>query len=185
MSKNQYFTDSIADTPSIFFVIDNSGSMGFHNTDSTGNIPWPLNDSLGFRFKATTAFIDSIYKKYPTAKIGVAVFDSALAFDPTRDTIIKTPPAPNNQRYGYLPLLNLDKTYYRGLKGIDILHEYLRDSLITIPAGITHNGTMTQMVDLVHNARRFIQYTNINVGFAAAKNALPANATAREKATSS
>lgn len=107
------------DTPSIIFLIDNSGSM--RNT----------NDPTGTRFTVTRALLDSIYENQPQAEVGLVVFREHLFFDTTTteyytqyfrafDTVIDGEPD-----QAYLPLMTLNQTY-GGKLGISIIKDILQ-----------------------------------------------------------
>lgn len=65
-------TEEKGEPPSIFFLIDNSGSMSVAGSG---------NDINGQRFTVTKQIIDTIYKVFPEAEIGMAVFKNVLSFD--------------------------------------------------------------------------------------------------------
>ena len=166
--KSQTLIDSIPDTPCVFFVIDNSPSMSFAN----GGLP--LSDTNGYRYKVANAMIDTLYKHYPSAQVGFAVFDSALDFSTTLDpTVMSALPAPNQNMGAYMKLLTLNGSY-EGTTGLALAHKYLHDSLITLPSSVKTQfaTTVNQAWDLVYNQHRWRGSTNIDVGFAAAKNAM-------------
>jgi len=146
---------------SIMFVIDHSGSM-------TGQGSGP-NDQMGSRFTVTKALLDSIYKVQPNAEVGVAVFSEHLYFDITTShyytsyfsSLPKT--YDNEPDQAYLKLLKLNGKY--GDKfGIDIIKDVLETDTVS--------GKKTY-VDLEYKPNFNIQYyTNINIGFIAAKSAM-------------
>ena len=146
--------DSFIDTPSIFFIIDNSGSMK--------SIQDPR-DRDGNRFLATAAFIDTIYRYYPRAQVGLAVFGTWLFFDPAdRDYFVTCPTVDSG---AYVPLLELDKKYvdYGNQTGYQILKEILDTALYT--------GLYSDYVDLQYQPTDSILMgtsTHINAAFKAA-----------------
>ena len=149
------------DTPSIFFVIAHSPSMSYLNPAG------PVNDQWGNRFKIASALIDSIYMYYPSAQIGLALYDGSFYLRPQDDTLFDTCPAPNNQG-GYLPLLNLSSSYETGT-GRSILKHYLEMDTIDAPPG--SNPEVTQYAELKYHPRTRAS-SNITIGFEAAKNAM-------------
>jgi hypothetical protein len=163
--------DSISDTPSVFFVIDNSGSM-----NGTGS---PATDRNGNRFTVTSAFIDTLRNSFPKVEVGVAVFDTWLFFDPndspSHPYFTRSPLQANG---AYVPLLQLDRTYaaYGNRTGYDIL----KDILDTIIVGSGAN----QYVDLSYhptNTALSDYYTNINAGFDAARSAFQSSLNANRR----
>ncbi len=62
---------------SIFFIIDNSGSM----KNSYGNDRW------GSRYTVTHDLIDTIYNINPRMQVGLVIFGSHLFFDPDNDPV--------------------------------------------------------------------------------------------------
>ncbi len=167
--KNQTITSAIPDTPCVFFVIDNSSSMSYYNFD--GN--HPLSDSLGYRFKVANALIDTLYKHYPSAQVGIAVFDSGLDYNVSTDpTVMTACPAPYNTSGlgAYMKLLTLNGSY-EGTTGLALAHKYLHDSLYALSTANQYQG-QTKYYDLVYNAHKLRGNTNIDIGFTAAKNAM-------------
>jgi hypothetical protein len=165
-----------SEMPSIFFIIDNSGSM-------MGN---GGNDPSGLRFSLAGAFIDTIQAKYPHAEVGIAVFGSYLWFDPVNDiathpyfTRCVHPPALLADtgifhNSAYVPLLKLDSIYYYpsypawgAHSGYDILKSILAT------AGNAPNVTLAYQPT---NATLRGSGGNMTAGFDAAKCAM---ATAR------
>ena len=156
---------------SIMFVIDHSGSM-------TGEGSGP-NDRMGSRFTVTMALLDSIYKVQPNAEVGIAIFGGLLYFDKTStqyfssyfSTFSQTYDSQPNQAYLQLLKLNGD---YNGKKGIDIIKDVLETDTVV--------GQRNTYVDLVYKPNfdpTF--YTNINIGFTAAKDAMRSAANPPER----
>ncbi|NLE00088.1 MAG: VWA domain-containing protein [Fibrobacter sp.] len=164
--------DSAKLPSSIMFVIDHSGSM-------TGEGSGP-NDQMGSRFTVTTALIDSIYKVQPNAEVGVVVFSEHLYFDKTSSqyfssyfsTLPKTYDAEPNQ--AYLPLLKLNGKY-GDKSGIDIIKDVLKTDTV-------QGRNRRKYVDLVYKPNFVTEYyTNINIGFIAAKDAMKSAANPAER----
>ena len=164
--------DSISDTPSVFFVIDNSGSM--NGTGSTAT------DRLGNRFTVTSAFLDTLRNNFPKVEVGVAVFGSWLYFDPNDSAyFVKPTGRPLSQDSGaYIPLLQLDRNYpaYGNRTGYDILKAILDTTL---------RGTgPNQYVDLTYQPTNPVLhgiFTNITSGFDAARDAFRSSFNANRK----
>ena len=156
----QNSSDTVVDTPSVFFIIDNSGSM------VSGGGTTRASDPNGYRFTVTKAFIDTLQKNFPKVQVGLAVFGATLFYDPAKAPYIVTCP---NQTGGYIPLVQLDSTYaaYGNLTGYEI-----------ITRALTMNGN-TLATDL--RISNFGSNTNITAGFDAAKNAFLSTTTRREK----
>jgi hypothetical protein len=153
--------DTSVDTPSIFFVIDNSGSMsGNGNNNPT--------DRWGNRYVVTAMFIDSLYKYYPTTEIGFAVFGEFLWFRPSYSPLLAQCIAPNNKydtsNGAYVPLYRLNKTY-----GTQLGYQIVKQFLATDTAG-TGNGRYVTLSYTPPDPYGST-YTNINAGFEAAKSA--------------
>jgi hypothetical protein len=155
---DDFHPDTIVDTPSIFFIIDNSTSM----SGATGN------DAQGNRFTVTSAFIDSLMRYFPTSEVGLAIFTSGLYFDPAyKPGIFQNVTSPTRMGLdstgAFVPLLTLNQMYGTQ-KGYEILKEVLetREGQLVFPA-ITG----------------LISGTNINAGFDAALQAFAAAKFAR------
>jgi hypothetical protein len=164
--------DTVADTPSVFFVIDNSGSM-----NGTGS---PATDRLGNRFTVTSAFIDTLRNNFPKVEVGVAVFGSWLYFDPNDSAYFVKPTGrpPSQDSGAYVPLLQLDRVYsqYGSRTGYDILKAVLDTTL---------RGTGgNQYVDLTYQPTNTVLrgiFTNITAGFDAARHAFRSSFNANRK----
>ena len=158
-----YIESTSTNRVSIFFVIDNSGSM-------SGN---GASDATGARFNVTKALIDTIFQKQPTAQVGVAVFQEFLYFDTATSAnfwyskYFKTMSAVYDSMPGqaYMPLLTLNQMY-DGIQGKAIL-----DSLL-MTSGSGRNVALNYKPGYTMQGR-----TNINIGFLAAREAF-ANAAA-------
>jgi hypothetical protein len=165
--------DTVADTPSVFFVIDNSGSM--NGTGGNG-----ATDRLGNRFTVTSAFLDTLRNNFPKVEVGVAVFGSWLYFDPNDSAYFVKPSGrpPSQDSGAYVPLLRLDRIYsqYGNRTGYDILKAVLDTTL---------RGTGgNQYVDLTYRPTNTVLrgiFTNINAGFDAARNAFRSSFNANHK----
>jgi hypothetical protein len=131
-----YHPDTISDTPSIFFIIDNSTSMsGENGIDMPGN-----------RFTVTLVFIDSLMKYFPGSEVGLAVFSTGLYFNPAdKPGIFQTVTSPTRMGLdstgGFLPLLTLNGTY-GSQTGYEILKEVLAidTGVLTYPTILTSNS---------------------------------------------
>ncbi len=146
--------------PSIFFLIDHSGSM-FNNTGGV-----PATDQWRYRFIVTRNFIDSVKVLCPDAEIGIAVFRQFLYFDPVDDDrFVK---CPEQDSGAYLPLFKLDSTYVPdGKMGYQILQDYLETDTV--------NTGISPYVDLTYvptNTATNSVSTNINAAFNAARHAM-------------
>lgn len=171
-------TDTVLPS-SIFFIIDESGSMWmWHN-----NLNEPPRDSLGSRFLVTSAILDTLLATNPKTHVGLALFGTYLMFDPQDDDVFVEPAgyetynSESVNRGAYIPLLQLDSLYteYQNRTGFEILQYYLRtkwqhsDFPITIqPQGYRTENLLYQATtaDLRTTA------TNITTGFDAAKDAM-------------
>lgn len=162
-----YFLGIGTNNISIFFIIDNSGSMsgGENATDSTCA-----------RFAVTKALIDTIFKKQPTAQVGLALFQDYLFFDTSTSkrfwysTYFKTMSKVYDKKpsQAYMPLLTLNQLY-NGIRGIDIL-----DSALEI-TGSGKNIALRYTPNFPLEGR-----TNINIGFLAAREAFASATAAKE-----
>ena len=171
--KAQTIIHSFVDTPSVFFIIDNSSSMNYNNGGQ------PLSDTNGYRYKLDSAMVDMLYQEYPSAEVGIAAFDADLIFATVQEpTIMSTCPAPNQNMGAYMRLIKLNGQYLdsNGVleTGLYLAHKFLKDSLYQLPNNKQNAGIKT-CVDLVHDYLRFgannSSGTNISIGFEAAKNA--------------
>jgi hypothetical protein len=152
----------ISESPSIFLVIDNSGSMQTS----------PGNDSSGIRFTIASAYIDSVQAKFPGAEVGLAVFGSYLYFDPNDRPCFTVCGAQANG--AYVPLLKLDSVYsaYSNQTGYQILKSLLAVSTYDTGAD-QYVGLTYQPTDTVLRGKG----CNLTAGFDAVKSAM-ASATA-------
>lgn len=151
------FENEYSSAPSIFFILDNSGSMFWEGYEM---------DRDANRFKVTRAFIDSIYARAPEANIGLSVFSGENEFlwweDPILDRV-----EPNGM-FSYVPLLTLNDNYFSertdSSKGVDILKAYLetRDTSIILENGSNYEWTSLDYQTQVPGG------TNITTGFDAA-----------------
>jgi hypothetical protein len=160
---------SIQHQPSIMFVIDHSGTMTGVNTE------YLPRDSGGVRFKVTETLIDTIYKKFPKAEIGIVVFQEVLFFDSRDDVNFASLPqgykSPSGyETQAYIPLLKLDSTLQNGKRGIDFLKGYLKTKSVTVTTPMRSTDKTT---DLVYQPRyTTIGNTNINTAFDAVRAAM-------------
>ncbi len=154
--------EMLGGTPSIFFIIDHSGSMFMQNNNQ---------DRWGERFKVAFALVDSIYNLFDSAEVGVAVFREYLYFDPTDESRFAT--TPKQSFNGYLPFFQLNSSYSPdGKMGYEIVKQYLDSDTITETNPFT--GQTWEYVDLKYrpsNYDQFDQSTNITAGFHAAQHA--------------
>jgi hypothetical protein len=193
VALSQYFwSQNVADTttmagetPSIMFVIDNSGSMGVNP---------PHTDQTGQRFIITRAFLDTIMAKYPSAEVGLAVFGTYLYFDP-RDSAThpyfkrcvvhsSNPRIPMVTDSGaYIPLLKLDSVYtnYGGDSGYTILRNILDtqsynglgyDNNRYHFVGLKYRPTNHALGDTTNPGGGGWANTNITAGYDAVKSAM-------------
>ncbi|MBD3244173.1 MAG: hypothetical protein GF331_26515 [Chitinivibrionales bacterium] len=157
--------------PSIVFVIDNSGSM---KGTGTGN-----NDPMGSRFTVIGDLLDSIALIHPDAEVGIVVFQEHLYFDTTTSEYFTQyfqalPVVRDGEPdQAYLRLLQLDREYAQGRTGREII-----DDVLTVERDSVMQGTpdtLHEYVDLVYTSNfNNVEYTNINVAFEAAREALRA-----------
>jgi hypothetical protein len=189
MVENHFVTDSMVDTPSIFFVIDHSNSMSSANI--VNGVHLPVNDQWGNRFTVTSAFIDSIYKRFPAAEIGFCIFTTNLYMRRQDDTMFDTINAAgyNRTNGAYLPLLRLNTMYtstpYGATagqrSGLDILKYYLQTDTVNLTPTYTDNTgyTVSRYVELYYHPVARPNGTNITIGFEAAKSAMQLSAHSR------
>lgn len=141
-------TNGIIGLTSLMFVIDNSGSNG--QTDPSGN-----------RWSVPNAVIDRLYNTNPNIEIGVSVFGSDLYFDPKDEQLFEKC---SLGKYGYIPLLKLNKRYNSTVlgnaTGYEILKYYLK-----------HKGYHLDYA-LLKDALQLHLGTNITIGFRSAKEAM-------------
>ena len=145
------------ETPSIFLVIDNSGSMQTS----------PGNDRSGRRFAIASAYIDSVQAKYPGGEAGLAVFGTHLYFDPNDRSYFTR--CSTQAEGAYVPLLKFDSIYtaYGNQNGYQILK-----SILTVS---TYDTGADQYVNLTYQPTDTVLQglgCNITAGFDAAKSAM-------------
>jgi len=146
-------TSIIGSTPSIFFLIDHSGSMS--------QVP-SGKDMLGRRFTVAQALIDTLQKIFPKAEVGIGVFRVYLYFDPI-DNPRFVKPAPGNDTGAYLPFFRFDSSYAPdGKLGYEITRGILDTVMVNGSADLKYTPT-----NLALNPGN----TNINCGFDAVKHA--------------
>ncbi len=161
--------------PSIMFVIDNSGSMSGLGSDP--------NDRMGSRFTVSLALLDEIYRHTPDARVGFAVLQNILYFDHRDDPFFTQLPGDidNVTHQSYIPLTRLDSVFSDGTKGIEKLKQVMA---IDTTRGRLHDGTIDDYVHLQYvpeDTSNHSLYTNINVGFMAAKHAFQSTSIATDK----
>jgi hypothetical protein len=149
--------------PSIFFVIDNSGSMWLEEFDIGGETFTHM-DPFAHRYTVTRDLIDSIHSRIPEAEVGIGVYGSSMYIDTNDDNLLAS--ADPSSRWGYIPLLRLDTEYEsdwagRGT-GRDILKSYME-----IRDGVEPGY---QQSPLVYRSRAATG-TNITTAFDAARHA--------------
>jgi hypothetical protein len=150
-------TITCGDTPSVFFVIDNSGSM----SGASGH------DANGLRFSLASSCIDSVQSKYPHAEVGLAVFGTYLYFNLADRPYFAV--CPTQLHGAYIPLLRLDSVYaaYGNQTGYQILKSILAvsayDTGVNQYVGLTYQPTDTVLRG---------KGANITAGFEAAKSAM-------------
>lgn len=175
--------DEEYEAPSIMFIIDNSNSM----MGTSGRTP---RDSGGVRFKVVSALLDTIYRQFPEADVGLTVFQSYLYFDARDNSNLAVLPddyyahypfppttggigggTPRGDEYknqAYIPLLSLDSTIEGGGKAIEFLKEMLNTEVVSV-AGRSYSTTRMvyepKYVTDAPNTRDDVAHTNINVAF--------------------
>ncbi len=146
-------------TPSIVFILDNSGSMADTDPEEA-------------RFRVTITLLDSIYKAQPATKVGIVVFTRRLAFDHREDSFFKTAfPNDTTQHDSYIPLTALNQVFANGHTGLDTLKELLSydnsgqlKHVTKLPSARVSSGSL--------GASDTRNGTDITLGFEAAKQAL-------------
>lgn len=147
-------------TAAIFFLVDNSASMGSQATIG--------NDQLGSRFRVTHDLIDTIKARFDTVvEVGVAVFARYLCYNPLDHSLFKK--CPGYDTGSYIPLLGLNNSYPpSGDIGYNILRTYLATTVDTsMNAYVTLKYKPTQPFPVGNQNSA----TCINVAFDAAKDA--------------
>jgi hypothetical protein len=151
-------TSVIGGTPSIFFLIDHSTSMG----GPQGK------DRLGRRFTVAQALIDTLRKIFPKAEVGIGAFKIYLYFDPVDNPrFVK---APGNDTGAYLPFFRFDSSYAPdGKLGYQITREMLDTVMVNgtanlkyTPSNLAVNGSGTNIncgIDAVKHAFQSAKYS--------------------------
>ncbi|MBN2036858.1 MAG: VWA domain-containing protein [Chitinispirillaceae bacterium] len=158
--SNTIYTDSIVDTPAICFVIDHSTSMSYQAG---------INDPHGYRFQVTSALMDTIFLKFPTAEIGYVVFKNGLHFlyNDHPDIFGQYQGTARNDGFMSLKILN---QLYGSVYGLDLLRAYLQVADTLSPNGLPYK-------ELLNRPSTWPQEgTNITLAFEAAKQLLKASA---------
>jgi hypothetical protein len=174
------FTDtssSLGGAPAVMFVIDHSSSMTSQVAPPNGS-----NDVNGNRFRVTRALIDSIYKAYPAAEVGVVVFSGGLVFDANRDANLKRFEGQINPStlfpgadQSYMPLLTLNQPAKTGgsnpfSNAADPTGYQVLRSMFTVTGNTGALAGRTEMSG-----------TDISIAFEAALDAFKSTAKAKEK----
>lgn len=164
--------DSITEgtNSSVFFIIDNSGSM----YDSTkGHSP---NDKWGSRFTVTSELIDTIYDKNPNTEVGLCFFWGCLYMYDRDDPEIMTQIDQVDPRKGaYMKLLQLNKEYdskpLGRATGYEILKYYLQTDTLTKGLLDTYSylNITYKPTDAVVSSSQYSGGTNISLAFDAAR----------------
>lgn len=164
---------------SIFFILDNSGSMDGYYSEG-GELIAPK-DPLGNRFEVMKAIVDTLSmnpETFPGVECGLAVFQKDLYFDDSLDQLLDTLRNDTIQG-GYIPLLKVDSTYESGEDGLmtpkDIFYKYLTTQKSKYSQNFAEFDTtvtweavrLTQPRDPKSKGG-----TNINTGFKAALQAM-------------
>ncbi|MEO6098648.1 MAG: VWA domain-containing protein [Fibrobacteria bacterium] len=164
----QVVTGSKPTSPSIMFIIDNSGSMSTGEVDDSNR----GNDPDEARFRVVKALLDTIAMSAPTAEVGMAIFTRRLQFDHRDNPFFKTAfPADTSQHDSYVPLTTLNQDFGNGAKGVDTLKALL---------SYTGNGNLVYATKLPASRPSSLAATNlrdgtdISLGFEAAKEAMKA-----------
>ncbi len=158
--SSKTYLDSIPDTPSIFFVIDNSSSMWGGNSK----------DKWGARFKVTSGIIDILNKDHPNAEVGVGVFGEYLFFRQANDPTGRLAKCPKQDSGAYIPLFKLNQSYPPdGKSGYQILKDWLKVDTLNDAAGERIDLTYRPNPNWSDSAD---PNTNITAGFDAAVHAM-------------
>lgn len=166
-------TIDTSNPPSIFFVIDHSGSMYFKSFDNGKT----ARDRWGKRFVVTKDLIDTIQKTYPDAEVGISLFALNLYFDTTDDENILSNVTNNNGTYykgGYIPLLKLNKLYTSSIgekTGYEILTHYLQTDTSNSSETSGANQEYLTLDYRPTDSDLSTSNTNITAGFDAVKDA--------------
>ncbi len=166
-----FVNENVTNEPTIFFVIDHSGSM-FEEYDPSidPNAPY---DIWGNRFNVTRDLLDTLYKKVPKAEVGLAVFRQWPYFFLEDDPDLFES-FPGEDYWGYIPLLRLDSVYQPSNKmGYQIIKDYLKTDTVTL-----EYPPYWDFVDLEYIPTDFWMngtYTNINDAHECAKDAMLAS----------
>ncbi|NLD94053.1 MAG: hypothetical protein GX639_15450 [Fibrobacter sp.] len=172
--------DEEYEAPSIMFIIDNSTSM--IGNSSTNDAP---RDSGGVRFKVVSALLDTIYKQFPDADIGLTVFRNYLYLDARDNSNFAVFPDEYYTRYSldernevyknqaYIPLLRLDSTLQNGEKAINLLKKMLLTEKTTVTRSFGLNEVSFETTVMQYEPGfTSTSGTNINVAFDAATYAM-------------
>ncbi|MBD3344642.1 MAG: VWA domain-containing protein [Chitinivibrionales bacterium] len=152
------FQSSFQDTASIFFVIDESGSMA-------------QNDPNGARYEITKQFLEQMYQTYPYVRVGVAVFTDRLEWDFRDDPGILSKIGNYEYNDAYIPLIPLDSVLSNNKNGLENIKEWLATDTAYYPGGdIVTLATKTTRPE-ERSSGAGVVGTDISLGFEAAKDA--------------
>jgi len=155
------------DPPAIMFIIDHTNSMATQN------------DTRGNRYRVTRALIDSVYKAFPTAEVGIVVFNaglflnSGIVTDPNLVAFQGLPYyKPDSVVEKYMPLMPLNGPalgggFYTGTSPTPTAYDVYRDMLYVSSGGGTagiRNPAGTDANPILPNGSG----TNVSIAFEAA-----------------
>ncbi|MBD3322677.1 MAG: hypothetical protein GF350_16365 [Chitinivibrionales bacterium] len=148
------FQGSFQDTASIFFIIDESGSMA-------------QNDPNGSRYEVTKQFLDEMYSSYPYIRVGAAVFSDRLAWHINDDPVFFSKIGDYEYSDAYIPLMPLDSTLGNDSTAAQNIKKWL--NTYTDRYGVVRLDTKTS--EDKERSGGSTNGTDISLGFEAAKDA--------------
>lgn len=171
----------IWNAPSIFFIIDHSGSMCYDNL-SDPDFP---KDQWGQRFTTSLELIDSIRARFPGTEVGITAFRQHLYFNPADSSFFKQ--HPSYPMGAYIPFFKLDSAYnsHGGDPGYFVVRNILHtDTVLADNDPLANASPGYQYLSLKYWPTNYQQNstgTNINAGFDAAKHAFESSLYSKDR----
>lgn len=145
-SFNEGFNLNLADTVSLFFVIDHSGSMS-------------IMDSTGIRYRLVQSLIDTLFAKSPASEVGIAVFSNQLLHSHQDDPFfVQLDPRWHDS---YVPLTRLDGSV-GGMSAVEKLKWAVK---IASNPGDTDGGGNLRLLNGNYSPTGRLNYWGIDGGY--------------------
>lgn len=116
-------TEGSSDSTSLFFIVDNSGSMEYNGRDPKMN-----------RMNLISRIVDTLSsnsQKFPNIECGLAVFGEHLYYKESENPLLLGLPLVEDSIGAYLPLVELDKDYGNSTGG-EVIKELVKTEFLHI-----------------------------------------------------